>query len=83
MSQPTPSRNFAFGFLGSAMGLIWSIVFLALYYGQEFSTPVPDEFRIKSAALITTVFFVIILIVVFHRSILTTLNDIFSREDAD
>ena len=70
---------------GAVFGILASIIFLLVYYGQRFGMPVPDSMRMKSALVITIVICMAIVVIYFRNTILDKLRvpDEFTEDDLE
>lgn len=77
------NRNVAFVILGSLLGALFSFIFLLIYLAQEFSLPVSDSLRMRSALIITALIFLFTLIIWFRKEIYARLKETYGEEDDD
>lgn len=67
--------------LGGTLGFFWSIIFLLIYYGQQFDMPVSDAVRMKSAFLVATIILVVIALIFYRKPILDRLRESLERSE--
>jgi len=84
MKPISPTLHLALhAMLGGALGFFWSIIFLLIYYGQQFSIPVSDAVRMKSAFLVATSILIVIVLIFYRKPILDRLREAIERSEED
>lgn len=77
------NRKVAFMVLGGLLGVLFSFIFWLIYLAQEFSLPVSDSLRMRSAFIITVLIFLFTLIIWFRKEIYARLKETYGEEDDD
>ena len=82
MTPPlTPFYHVILALFGGAFGFLWSVIFLLMYYGQQFSIPVSDAVRMRSAFIIATVVIVAVVALCYRSRIIAALKSVFITYD--
>lgn len=68
---------------GATFGIIAAIIFLLVYYGQQFSVPVPDTVRMRSALAVTIAICLATVAIYFRNEILGMFREPASEPDED
>lgn len=68
------ARLFMHALLGGTLGFIASIIFLLVYYGQQFTVPVSDSIRFQSAFWFTFWVFLVVLGIIFRKDIISAVR---------
>jgi len=77
------NRNLILAIFGSVLGLLYGVIFIIIYLFQEFSLPVSNSLRLRSALLITALIYLVVIIVWFRKEIYSRLKDTYDVEDGD
>jgi hypothetical protein len=81
MPPLTPYYHIILALFGAAFGMLWSVIFLLMYYGQQFSIPVSDAVRMRSAFIIATLVIVVVVALCYRKQIVAALRRIFTTYD--
>lgn len=72
---PKNIRLVAHALLGGSIGLLTSIIFCLIYIFQDFSQPVPDFVRLKSAVISTAIILGVIIAIIKRKEIVSLLAE--------
>jgi len=81
MPPLTPYYHIILALFGAAFGMLWSVIFLLMYYGQQFSIPVSDAVRMRSAFIIATLIIIVVVALCYRKQIVVALRRIFTTYD--